>query len=97
MTEEVLIHKYTEGEDIVEIRIYRVPQSEQHPEGFLYSCVYVRAGKRLVAYDNYGKHGEFSHHRHIKEHIEAYEFVDEWKLLDYFSIDVEKVKQGHIK
>jgi len=35
--EEVFIHKYAEEEDIIEIKIYRVPISEQHPERFLYS------------------------------------------------------------
>jgi len=59
--------------------------------------VYVRQGKRLIAYDNYGEHGRFRHHRHIKEHIETYEFVDEWKLLDDFDKDIEKIKQGSIK
>ncbi len=49
-------------EEIVEIKIWKVPRSEEYPEGFKYSLVYVRKGKRVLGYDNYQGHG---HHKHI--------------------------------
>ncbi len=98
MAEVLFDHKHEESNgDVVEIRIHRVPISNERPQGVLYSCVYVREGKRLIAYDNYGEHGQFNHHRHIKDHIGSYEFVDIWKLLQDFNEDVEKIKQGIIK
>jgi len=96
--EVIFSHKQQESNgDIVEIRIYKVPISPEHPQGVLYSCVYVREGKRLIAYDNYGEHGQFNHHRHIKDHLESYEFVDQWKLLQDFNDDVQKIRAGIIK
>jgi len=40
-------------EEIVEIKIWKVPRSEEYPEGFKYSLVYVKKGKRILGYDNY--------------------------------------------
>ena len=98
MPEVIFSHKYEENNgDTVEIRISTVPVSKEHPKGILYSCVYVREGKRLIAYDNYGEHGTFNHHRHIKDHIESYDFIDQWKLLQDFNEDVQKIKEGIIK
>ncbi|MBI4147674.1 hypothetical protein HY490_00110 [Candidatus Woesearchaeota archaeon] len=38
-----------------------------------------------------------NHHKHIKDRIIPYEFVDEWKLAEDFADDVDKIKRGVIK
>ncbi len=99
MTEEIFIHKHVEENgDIIEMRILKVPKTPRQPEGINYSLVYIRKGKRLVGYDNFEGHGEkLRHHRHIRDHIEPYIFIDEWKLIEDFMVDVENVKQGVIR
>ena len=100
VTEETFIHKQTEENgDIIDMRIFKVDISKLNPQGISYSLVYIRDGKRLIGYDNFEGHAfeKGSHHRHIKERIEPYEFVDEWKLLEDFNKDVEKIKRGTIE
>lgn len=99
MAEEIFIHKHVEENgDIIEMRILKVQKSALQPEGIAYSLVYIRNGKRIVGYDDFEGHGEkFRHHRHVNAHISPYNFVDEWKLIEDFMIDVEKVKQGVIR
>ena len=56
--------------------------------------VYISNGKRLVGYDNY--HGK-GHHRHICGREEPYAFVDEWKTIEDFTANMEKIRSGVIK
>jgi len=92
-----LRHKHKEQNgDIVEMRILDVQKSENNPEGISYSLVYVRNGKRLMGYDNFEGH-KSRHHRHIKDRITPYEFIDKWKLIEDFMEDVNKIRQGVIK
>lgn len=65
--------------DLIEIRLWEVEPSEEHPEGIRYSLIYVRNNKRLIGYDNY--HGK-GHHRHIHDREEAYEFAGKWKVIE---------------
>lgn len=67
-------------------------------EGIAYSCVYIRKGKRLLGYDNenHGM-GKSNHHKHVKDKITPYEFVDEWKVIEDFVNDIEKIKRGVLK
>ena len=55
---------YPEG-DIMEIKIWRIPKSEDFPEGIKYSMAYIRVGtekaERVLGYDNERGKG---HHRH---------------------------------
>lgn len=97
--EEFLVYKFTEENgDIVEARITKVPISVRFPEGIKYSCVYIRNGKRLIGYDNSeGDQQGPNHHKHIKDRIAGYEFVDVWKLLEDFNEDIEKIKRGTIQ
>jgi len=99
MAEEIFIHKHVEDNgDIIEMHILKVPKTPMRLEGINYSLVYIRKGKRLVGYDNFEGHGEkLRHHRHVKYHVEPYTFVDEWKLIEDFMEDVEKVRQGVIR
>lgn len=100
MAEEIFYHKQIEDNtDIIEMRIWKVPKSKEYPEGIRYSLVYIRHGKRLVGYDNFGGHskdGNF-HHKHIKNKIIHYDFKDEWKLIEDFNEDVEKIRKGAIQ
>ena len=94
-SEEIFVHKQTEGNDIIEIKMYRVPISEKNREGISYSLVFVRNEERVVGYDNCEKHEKDgnAHHKHIKDKIVPYVFTDEWKLLQDFNKDVEKTKR----
>lgn len=80
--------------DIIEMHVWEVEPNEDYPEGIRYTMVYIRDKERLVGYDNY--HGK-SHHKHIREREEAYDFVDEWKVIEDFMADVGKIKEGAIK
>lgn len=81
------------------MKIIRVPKSDKNPEGISYSLVYIRNGKRLLGYDNFEGHEKEGniHHKHIKDRIIPYEFRDEWKLIEDFNNDVEKIKSGVIQ
>lgn len=99
VTEEIFSHKHIEENgDITEISILRVPKTVQNPNGVTYSLVYVRNGERLIGYDNFEGHAEIApHHKHLKDKLMPYDFVDEWKLIEDFMQDVEKIKRGIIK
>ena len=100
MAEEILTHKYTENNgDIIEIKILKVKKSKQTPEGISYSLVYIRDGKRLIGYDNSKGHifeGK-THHKHIKNRIIPYDYIDEWKLIEDFNEDIEQINRGTIQ
>ncbi len=59
----------------------------------------IKDSKRLIGFDNFEGHKkeENSHHKHIKENIIPYTFVDEWKLIGDFNEEVEKIKKGILK
>lgn len=94
--EEIFTHKHVEeNEDIIEIKILRVPISDKNKEGISYSLVYIRKGERIIGFDNFEGHEKDGncHHKHIKDRIVPYEFVDEWKLIGDFNAEVEKIKK----
>ena len=94
MLELIFEHKHRHKNYIVEIKIYKVPKDKWHPEGFHYSLVLIKDGKRILGYDNYERKG---HHIHRYNKELPYEFVDEWKLIGDFNKDVEKITKGEIK
>ena len=47
-----------------------------------------------MGYDNYERKG---HHVHKGGKEIPYEFVDEWKLIEDFQKDVEKLTKGDLK
>ena len=72
---------------IVEMVVWRVP--EQVPpsdHAFKYRLVFVRAGKRVVGYDNERGKGD---HKHVGGRETTYRFVDVDTLLVDFLRDVE--------
>lgn len=96
---EILNHKHIEENgDIIEMHIWNVPKTIGNPEGISYSLVCIRNKKRLVGYDNenHGT-GKSNHHKHVKDRILFYEFIDEWKLTEDFAEDIDKIKRGVIK
>mgnify|MGYP001576991938 FL=1 len=96
MAKVIFEHKETAANgDIVEIHIFEVPKSEKQPEGVSYTMAYIRNGERIVGYDNFEGHlfEGSSHHKHVLGRILPYEFVDEWKAIEDFYIEIEKAKQ----
>ncbi len=75
--------------DIVEIKAWHVPESEDKPHGFKYSLVYIREGKRVVGYDNAERKGD---HRHYKGREYPYEFKGIDKLIEDFFNDVRRIR-----
>ena len=73
---------------IVEMVVWRVPKPVPPSDhAFKYRLVFVRAGKRLVGYDNERGKGD---HRHIGKTEMRYKFVDANKLLEDFWQDVKE-------
>lgn len=99
-TEEIFVHKQTEkyGDiiEIIEIKMYHVPISEKNKEGISYSLVCIWNGERIIGFDNCEKHEKDTnfHHKHIRNKIIPYAYVDRWKLLQDFNEDVEKMRKG---
>jgi hypothetical protein len=89
--EKILHTKEIKGDEIVEIKIWRVPKSEDKPQGVKYSIAYIRSGKRLVGYDNSEGKGD---HRHYRDKEEQYSFNSVWDLLNDFKKDINKVRGG---
>lgn len=86
-------HKETAANgDIIEIRVFEVQKSQSQPEGISYRMAFIRAGKRVVCYDNFEGHSlqGSSHHKHIGDMILPYDYVDYWKAIEDFCADVEK-------
>ena len=94
MREPIFEHKHKYRDYIVEIKIYKVPKDKSHLEGFQYSLVLIKRGKRILGYDNHEKKG---HHIHRLGKELSYEFKDEWKLIEDFQKDVKKITKGELK
>jgi hypothetical protein len=76
----------------VEIRLWRVPPTQDKPYGFKYSLVYIVAGRRVISYDNAEGKGD---HRHYGGKEVPYKFISLWKLADDFLADMEAYKRSH--
>lgn len=71
---------------IVEMKIWKVKDRKQYPDGYKYSLYAVHAGETLVGYDNHQPKG---HHRHIGRLEIPYKFTDLKILRNDFKADVE--------
>ena len=83
----------------MEIKIWRIPKSEDFPEGIKYSMAYIRVGtekaERVLGYDNEKGKG---HHRHYFDREEKIAFKDWNELVEMFKKDVERLRRelyGH--
>ncbi len=94
MSELVFQHKHRHRNYIIDIKIYKVTKDEFHPEGFQYSLVLIKDGKRVLGYDNHERKG---HHIHRGKIRLTYKFMDEWKLISDFQEEVERITEGEIK
>lgn len=86
----VLHSKEVKGDEIVEIKIWRVAESGDMPHGVKYSIVYIKGGRRLLGYDNAEGKGD---HRHLYGEEHPYAFKDVWTMLDDFKSDVKKIRR----
>ena len=83
--------KTIKGDEIVEIKIWKMSKTVDRPHGIKFSLVYVKGGKRLVGYDNAERKG---YHRHFLDEEAPYPFVSIWELIDDFKNDVEALRGG---
>jgi len=77
--------------DIVEMKIWRVPKTEDKPFGYRYSLVYIRGGKRVVGYDNGEGKGD---HKHFGNREASYKFKGIEALIGDFYSDVRDIQRG---
>ncbi len=94
MSELIFEHKHKYEDYLVDIKIYKVPEDEFHPEGFQYSLVLIKAGKRILGYDNHERKGP---HIHKGNRELPYDFVDEWQLIGDFQKDADKITKGELR
>lgn len=76
--------------NIVEVRLWQVPRSQDKPHGYKYSLVYIVGDKRVIGYDNAERQGD---HRHLKNRIEPYKFSSLRQLIRDFFDDVNRYKE----
>lgn len=82
--------KWQVDDNIVEIKIWEVPGSQDKPHGYKYSLVYIKGGKRIVGYDNAEGKGD---HRHYEEQEKPYTFKGIDKLFEDFYRDLRRYWQ----
>ena len=79
----------------MELKVWRVPKSNEYPEGVKYSFFATHSARVLVGYDNHKPKG---HHRHFAGKQGAYDFNGFDKLREDFARDLENALQeirGH--
>jgi hypothetical protein len=93
MSVSILFHRKNieANGDIIEMKIWQVPHSEDKPHGLKYSLVYLRDGKRMIGYDNAEGKGD---HRHYRGKQNSYHFNGTDVLIADFYNDVERLKRG---
>ncbi len=84
--ELILKQKFSdELENLIEMKIWKVPVSQNRPYGYKYSLVYIVKGKRIIRYDNETGRGD---HRHYEDTVEDYRFESAIKLVNDFKEDI---------
>lgn len=96
MEDPIFESKHIDGRFIIDIKINKVKADKYFPEGIKYSLVAVdkETGKRLLGFDNHENKG---HHMHVLKFEKKYDFVDEWKLVEDFNNEYEKLKRRLLK
>ncbi|MHB9142587.1 MAG: toxin-antitoxin system TumE family protein [Paludibacter sp.] len=92
MEDIIFEHKQLDNGFLVDIKIINVKKDQYYPEGIKYSLVVIdrRTGKRLLGFDNCEKKG---YHIHRLKRELKYNFTDEWKLIEDFYKEYEKLKR----
>ena len=67
--------------DIIEMKIWQMPDSKDKPHGLKYSLVYIQNGKRIIGFDNAEGKGDHKHYRG-KEYIRGNILIHEVYLLN---------------
>lgn len=70
---------------MIEVKLWKVPQSAYAPHGYKYSLVYIEERIRVIGYDNGERSGD---HRHFADKEEPYEFTSIDQLINDFRRDV---------
>ena len=93
MTAKLLFHtkNVNLNGDIIEIKIWQVPESKDKHHGLKYSLVYIKNGERIAGYDNAEGKGD---HRHYKTEEYRYRFKDIDGLIKDFYEDINRIKRG---
>lgn len=76
--------------DIIEIKIWQVPRTEDKPHGFKYSLAYISGSKRVIGYDNSERKGD---HKHIEGKEIPYKFISIDRLFKDFEQDIARFKK----
>ena len=92
MSDIIFAHKHVEERFVIEMKIVRVRKNSDYPEGIKYSLVVIdrKTAKRILGFDNHERRG---HHMHRLGRELPYEFVDEWKLIEDFNKEYDKIKR----
>lgn len=92
MKGELIRHEKVTDElgNTVEIKLWKVPITDDKPHGFKYSLAYIVRGKRVIGYDNSEYKGD---HKHYKDKTESYAFKSLRKLTEDFLADIENNKE----
>jgi len=77
--------------DIMEIKIWKIPLSDNFPEGIKYSMVYIHKNERIIGYDNERGKG---HHKHYFGKEEKISFNDWNDLVEMFKEDVKRLRRN---
>ena len=81
------------GDRFAEVRAWRVPESDRHPDGIKYSMQYgTAAGETIVRYDNSPDHPDAAHHHEHREDgsVEDVEFDGLRPLFERFRTEVNE-------
>jgi len=91
MSEPIYEYKQSDDGYLIEIRILKVKEDKNYPEGIKYSLVVIdkKSKKRILGFDNEKGKG---HPMHKFGREQPYEFMDEWKLIGDFYKEYEKIK-----
>jgi len=96
MGDIIFEHKQVDNGFLVEMGIIKVEKDAYCPEGIKYSLVVIdrKTKKRILGFDNHERKG---HHIHKLNRELEYGFIDEWKLIEDFYKEYEKIKRRLIK
>jgi hypothetical protein len=92
MPDIIFEHRHIDGKYLIEMKIIRIKKDTHYPEGIKYSLVAIdrETGKRMLGFDNHEKRG---HHLHRLTRELPYDFIDEWKLIEDFNAEYEKMRK----
>ncbi|KAB2833420.1 MAG: hypothetical protein F9K48_08440 [Candidatus Brocadia sp.] len=82
--------KYITEHTFREVKIWRVPESEDKPHGYKYSLVYIVDRERVIGYDNAEGKGD---HRHYMGKEYPYKFQGLDKLWKDFMNDIKQFEE----